>query len=287
MRGLTPERAERVLAEAVDAGATGAEERDAPARRSPRGTELVLYAPDERAEAVRRAVQAVAGAGARVGDVEPVPEVDWSQAWKRGLAAVEVSPRLVVRPPFVPFALAPGQREVVIDPGQAFGTGGHASTRLALALLDAERARLGPASRVLDVGTGSGVLALAAVVLGAGRAVALDLDPLAARAARAAAGANGCSERLAVFAGPLAALAGARFDLVLANLLKRELLPVVPGIATRLARGGCAVISGLLAAEHGEVEAALGGAGLRVARTLEERDATGDHWLGLTATPSR
>ncbi|HSJ96456.1 MAG TPA: 50S ribosomal protein L11 methyltransferase, partial [Myxococcota bacterium] len=157
-------RAERAAAEAWEAGAAGFEERD--------DGSLIAYAPAARAEAVRAALAAALGAGA-VGAVEPEPARDWPETWKEGLRPLVVSPRLVVRPPFAAFPLAPGQREVVIEPRQAFGTGAHATTALALEALDealAARSR----ARVLDVGCGSGVLALAALALGAAGAVACD-----------------------------------------------------------------------------------------------------------------
>src|SRR5512134_3005222 len=168
------EPAERAAAEAWEAGAAGIEERD--------DGSLIAWAPAACAEAVRAALAAAPGAAA-VGAVEPEPPADWPETWKQGLQPLVVSPRLVVRPPFAAHALAPGQREVVIEPRQAFGTGAHGSTALALALLDAHLAIARPA-RLLDVGSGSGVLAIAALQLGAGRALACDLDPIAARETR-------------------------------------------------------------------------------------------------------
>ncbi|MCZ6782667.1 MAG: 50S ribosomal protein L11 methyltransferase [Proteobacteria bacterium] len=275
LRARDSEQAERALAFAFEAGAVGAEERDG-------GTVILVYAPSEAANAVAAALRRGAGKGAEVTAPEPVEDIDWTERWKDGLDAVEVSPRLRVRPSFVERALKTGQAELVIDPGQAFGTGGHASTRLALEWIDALalEGELGPATRILDVGTGSGVLALAGLVLGAGRAVGFDLDPVAVHSARAAAAANGLAEQLRVWAGPIQALRRVEFDLVVANLLRRELLPLVEEIAARLRAGGALVVSGLLAGEQGEVEAALAGAGLRPAGARRARDGGGD-WVAL------
>src|SRR5207249_3755458 len=121
---------------------------------------------------------------------------------------IEVSERLRIRASFEPSPPRAGQRDLVIDPGQAFGTGGHESTRLALAWIDDLRGELGAPPGILDVGTGTGVLALAALALGARRAVACDVDPLAAAAARANARANGLAAQLDVFAGSPEALSG-------------------------------------------------------------------------------
>ena len=126
------------------------------------------------------------------------------------------------------------------------------------------------------------MLALAALCLSrATRGVALDLDPDAARAARANARRNGLARRLDVLCGPLAALREAPFALVVANLLRSELLPLAGEIAARTAVGGCAVVSGLLEAERGEVEAAFARAGLAPRDARGAGDPAGDRWLAL------
>lgn len=281
------QRLEIAVAEAWEAGASGVvEESDAPERGGGDGGEpqaVTLYAPRARIAAVRAAVAAVlGGAGALEAD-RPVHAEDWAEHWKRGLTAVDVSPRLRIRPSFIESEPQPGRVELVIDPGQAFGTGGHASTTLALEWLDECADELAGA-RVLDVGTGTGVLAIAALRLGAARAVGLDLDPLAAPEARHWARRNGVSERLALFTGPVEALAegpAAGFDWVLANLLRRELLPIVPAIAGRLRPGGHVLLSGLLAPEQEEVEAACAPFGLRRPRVRGERVPGEDPWISM------
>lgn len=267
------EPAERAAAEAWAAGAAGLEERE--------GEGLIVYAPAARADAVHAALAAVLGAGA-VGAVEPEPPADWPETWKQGLRPVVVSPRLVVRPPGAAHALAPGQRELLIEPRQAFGTGAHATTALALEALDAELAAR-PVARVLDVGCGSGVLALAALALGAGQAVACDLDPIAARETRENAAANGLGPLLA-FTGSLAALARGRFALVVANMIRRELEPLLAELVARVAPGGALVLSGLLAGERAALEARLLALGARVRAARERSDEGGDAWLALIAT---
>ncbi len=269
--------AERAAAEAFAAGAAGLEERD-------EGRCLVLYAPSGRAAAVCTALRSLAREGLAVESPEPVAPVDWRSAWRQGLEPIEISPRLVVRPSFAPATARAGQVELVVDPGQAFGTGAHASTRLALELLDALEETLLRDGRVLDAGCGTGVLALAAVRLGAQRAVAFDLDPLAVEATRDNARANGLEGRVVAFAGPLDALVPAmRFEVVLANMIRSELEPLLPGLAARLAVGGSLLLSGLLAGEEGRIGAALGAQGLRIAATRRATDASGDAWLALHA----
>lgn len=270
------DEAERAAAGAYEAGAVGLEERD-----DELGVTLLLYVPSDGAAALRVALASGDPAPQALGAIEVVPDTDWSERWKHGLGATVISPRLVVRPSFVAHALAPGQVEVVIDPGQAFGTGTHASTRLALEWVDELAPALGPNARVLDVGTGSGVLALAAAVLAPVQVVAFDLDPLAVIEAQANAARAGCADRVRVYAGGLEALAEWSFDLVLANLLSSEATPLLKGLAAHTRPGGQAVFSGLLAAEVATFTQALAAVGFTVIRTRELEDATGDRWAAL------
>jgi ribosomal protein L11 methyltransferase len=270
--------AEAVVAEAWAAGASGVEERD---REGGETTLLLVYAPASRADAVAAgAAAALAGRG-RIAAAEPVADVDWNRRWREGLAVVEISERIAVCPTGVAFAPRPRQAVVTIEPGQAFGTGGHASTRLALRLLDALPRSLRRGAEVLDVGTGSGVLALAALRLGAAQAVAFDLDPLATAAARSNTVANDLAPLLLLFTGTVEALAEVRFDIVVANLLRRELLPLLPCIAAHTRSGGAVLVSGLLAEDRERATAGLAAAGLAVREALVEHDPTGEDWLGL------
>ena len=276
VEGVSVERLEHALAEACAAGALGAEQGDAPAPR------LWIYARLADAARVREALLPLAGL--TVGPAEPLEERAWSEDWKEGLEAIVISPRLAVRPSFSKAPSDFAGTQLVIEPGQAFGTGGHASTRLALETLDALPQALVVGARVLDVGCGTGVLALAALALGAERALACDVDPLATAATQQAAIANALAARLALFTGStgaLAARAEGSFGLILANLLRRELEPLLPSLA-RLGRpGGCLVLSGLLAEEHDAIVLRLAQAGLIALRTRLASDAAGERWLAL------
>lgn len=298
----TAEERERLLAEAFEAGAAGAEEQDEPATADrPARFRACIYAPQGAVAAVRSAVCGAVAAGDRaaatdavawIGPVEAVEAVDWSEAWKAGLGPIEISPRLLVRPPFAPAPPRAGRREIVIEPGQAFGTGTHASTRLCLEWIDqlvpesgagaaepAMRTRAEPVGRVLDVGTGSGVLALAAVALGAGEAVGFDLDPIAVEAACAAARENALEDAVRFVCAPIEAIErDPGFDLILANLLKRELLPIAGAIAERLAPTGSLVLAGLLEEDAAEVAACFAPLGLVEVERRVRDDGVG-RWI--------
>jgi ribosomal protein L11 methyltransferase len=268
--------AERAAVRAYDAGALGLEERS-----EERGVTLLLYAPAESAAALRAALSGGDCAPLELGEIEPVPDTDWSEGWKAGFAASVISQRLVVRPSWVAHARAPGQAELVIDPGQAFGTGTHPSTRLALEWIDQLAGELPAGARLLDVGTGSGVLALAAALLAPVRAIAFDLDAVAAREARDNAVRNGCAARVSIFAGSLDAVAGPPFDLVVANLLRSEALPLLTGLAARTRAGGHAVFSGLLDAEIEAFSQAATAVGLAPKGVRRGEDASGERWAAL------
>ncbi len=267
--------AERAAAEAFDAGAEGLEERE-----DADGKTLLLYVRTERAARVGEVLQNLGVDGIELRSTSPVVQEDWSETWKQGLGPIDVGRRLRIRPSFTPAGVDPSRQELEIDPGQAFGTGGHASTLLALEWIDSVAATLGPESRVLDVGCGTGVLALAALRLSEAGAVAFDLDPLAGSEAVDNAARNGLADRIEVFIGGIDAVSGSCFDLVVANLLKRELLPIVDEIARCSRKGGLAVFSGLLLEDCDVIVNKLEAAGF-VRRGLRSHDDGGDVWVSL------
>jgi ribosomal protein L11 methyltransferase len=205
--------------------------------------------------------------------VRAVDDADWTDAWKRHYVPQRIG-RVVIVPSWVSHEEAPGDVVITLDPGMAFGTGLHPTTRACVELL--QHVEPMPA-RVLDVGSGSGILALAALRLGAEAAVGYDTDPLAVNAARANAKRNGLGERLEVRQGSLPDVAEeAPFGLVLANLVAALLVDLAPRLAAHLAPGGALIASGIVAERAGEVTEALGAAGL----TVTERRDDGE-WVAL------
>jgi ribosomal protein L11 methyltransferase len=267
---------ERAAAEAYEAGASGALETLGA---------LELFVAEPKLAGVLAALGPFSREGLAIAAPERVRETDWAEEWKRGLGPVVISPRLLVRPPFAAAPVGFAGAQLVIEPGQAFGTGGHATTRLALAGLDALPAAALRGARVLDVGCGSGVLALATLALGAAHATGCDLDPLATEAAAKAASENGLSARTGWVTGSTSALAGP-FDGIVANLIRSELTPLLGDFARLAKPGAWLVLAGLLVSEREAMRVSLARAGFQVTLERDERDATGDAWLGLTALRS-
>jgi ribosomal protein L11 methyltransferase len=193
---------------------------------------------------------AAANPGAAIGKpaVTTVKSEDWSTSWKVNFKPLRVGRRLLIVPSWERAEAGPDDIVLSLDPGMAFGTGGHETTRLCLEQLEtvlAGRPAAPPVS-VLDLGTGSGILAMAAARLGAGRVCAVDIDPDAVEVARENLAINGLAERIECSATTLEALDGP-FDVILANILAEELVRLASQLTARLARGGVLILSGILA----------------------------------------
>lgn len=181
------------------------------------------------------------------GRARALPEVDWSARWRDGLAPRAIG-RLVVTPSWLASGSPPDTR-IIIDPESAFGTGEHGSTRSALLLLERH---LQPGDRVLDLGSGSGILTIAAARLGASRATGVELDEEADPIAVANARRNGVADRVRFITGEAAALAPllGPVDVVLSNILRSVNLTLLPVIRSSLRPRGLAIFAGMERAER-------------------------------------
>lgn len=254
------------------------------------------YLPASDARAARAAVE---GAREALGHLQafglrPIGELtsrvvhedDWAEAWKAHFPVLRVGRRLVIRPTWRRHRRRPGDVVLALDPGMAFGTGLHPTTRLCLAGLEdlADRGRLasgsarGGSARVLDVGCGSGILAIAAARLGAGDVVAVDPDPIAVDASRANARRNRLSRRIRVRRGSVPT-GGPPFEIVVANLIATLLVDLAPALAAEVRPGGALLASGIFVDREAEVRAAFAMAGLTVRARADEGD-----WVALEAT---
>jgi ribosomal protein L11 methyltransferase len=180
----------------------------------------------------------------------------WAESWKVNFRPVRVTPHLVIHPPWEPYSPKPGEWTIEIDPGMAFGTGSHPSTRICLKLLEEILPSFKGKAAVLDVGTGSGILAIAAHKLGARRVVAIDIDPVAVENARKNASANRVKDGIDLRVAPPGRLRG-HFNVITANLLPQELLPLSSILPSRLGEQGLLIASGFLSRQQKEIVAAF------------------------------
>lgn len=207
-----------------------------------------------------------------------LPATDWAEAWKQHHPPQHVG-RFLIAPTWTQPEPREGDILIRLDPGLAFGTGAHPSTRLALLLLERH---LRPGARVLDVGTGSGILAIAALKLGAASALATDIDPTAVRIAAENAARNAVDAVLQVEVGSVPAMGV--FDLILANILAETLADLLrkEGLAERLAPDGVLILAGIIAHRRHLVDEALAACHLMVVEALHEGD-----WWALAARRKR
>jgi ribosomal protein L11 methyltransferase len=207
---------------------------------------------------------------------ERVPDGGWVEAYQRSLRPFAVGRRLWIIPTDEgegDVAVPPGRHAVHLPPGRAFGTGDHATTALCLEYLDRH---VRPREHLLDVGAGSGILSIAAILLGAARAVAVEPDREAAAVLARNLRRNRVGGRVEVVPGTLARIPSGWFDRVVANILAGTLIELMPEIATLLRPGGCGVLSGIRTEEAESVADAAAARGLRAAG-----EAARDGWVAL------
>ena len=272
----TPRKlSETVSAVLFEAGAGGIEELDG-------GRRLIVYAASvEDADGIAGRArellrEAAPGPSGVALSVEVDEQSDWDSAWTKHLGQVALTPRIVIQPLWDETPAPSGSERILFDPKLAFGDGAHATTRFASAAL--ERAcELHPGARVLDFGSGTGVLAFVALLRGAASAWGVDIDPVSVAAARHNACLNGLAERTR-FSLP-GELEGRAFDLVVANLEAPTLLSVAPELVRRA--GGCEllIVTGFLGDREPEVVRAL------APEFRVERAARQDDWALLELVP--
>ena len=195
-----------------------------------------------------------------------VEQEDWQNAWKKYYHAMDIGKRLAIVPGWEQYDT--DRTAITMDPGMAFGTGTHETTALCLEVLD-ERVRGG--ERVLDIGTGSGILAIAALKLGAAAAEGVDIDPMCVRTAGENAARNGVEDRLTVLVGDLSDKASGVYDLITANIVAAAILSLAPHVPALLAPGAVFIASGIIDTRKEEVLAGLRAAGLEPFDVREKR----------------
>ena len=199
-------------------------------------------------------------------ELEKVEQEDWQNGWRKYYHPMEIGRHLAVVPSWQEYET--DRVKLILDPGLAFGTGGHETTSLCLEALD-QLVRGG--ERVLDIGTGSGILAIAALKLGAARAEGVDIDPVAVRTAGENAALNGVADRLTVLVGDLSDKASGQYQIITANIVANAIMALAPAVPGLMAEGGVFIASGIIDTRKEEVIAALQAAGLKVQEVKEKR----------------
>lgn len=228
----------------------------------------------------KRAVEKDLG---HLSQIQPIPEPtfrtvaerDWAEAWKERLSVPHVGQRMVIQPSWLDYSPEPEEVVIRLDPGMAFGTGLHPTTQMCLAALEDY---LAPGGDVLDLGTGSGILAIAAAKLGAGHVLAVDNDPQAIEVARENVRANGTQDAVTVRQGSLAETPG-DYDVVAVNILARVIVEMVEeGLAARMRPDGVLITAGINTDQTTDVIGAFKRGGF----SLIGRRQRGD-WVSLMA----
>jgi ribosomal protein L11 methyltransferase len=184
----------------------------------------------------------------------PVAEADWAEAWKAQLSVLHIGQRIVIRPSWLDYTPTPNDVVIDLDPGMAFGTGLHPTTQLCLEALEG---LVRPQAKVLDLGTGSGILAIAAAKLGARSVTAVDNDPVAAKTARENVTANDVQGIVNITGGSLGDVKG-RYDLAVVNILARVIVEMLQeGLGSRVRLGGKLVAAGIIIDQEAHVIEAL------------------------------
>jgi ribosomal protein L11 methyltransferase len=208
---------------------------------------------EERLSALRRALADVTEAGQEQSlSVTRVPAQDWNEAWARSVKPLRIG-RVVIRPSWEPVMLGPRDLEIILDPKQAFGTGHHATTRMLLECLQQD---IRGGERILDVGTGSAILAMVAVKLGAASAIGVEIDSVAVDCAQEYVKLNGLNDQIDILCGTLVDLPqenGQAIDLVLANLDRQTVLSLAEDLASVASGGARVLVSGILVEQESEI----------------------------------
>lgn len=209
-------------------------------------------------------------------DTDTVDPKNFENNWKKYFKSTEIGRRLCICPSWEQYNNKENRKVLKIDPGAAFGTGTHATTAMCLALLDQF---ITPNQTVLDIGCGSGILSIAAVLLGAERATGIDIDPVAVKVARENAALNGLSEKTEFLVGNLNEKITSRYSVVCANIVADVIMALAPDVPGLLAPGGRFLCSGIIDSRAEEVRAALLRAGLQITNTVTE-----SNWVAFAAT---
>lgn len=225
-----------------------------------------------RLESIRERFRLLPETGTDIGPgqitVTLVEDADWADAWRSFFKTI-LTGRILIKPSWEEIEVGPGQIVVEIDPGMAFGTGNHPTTQLCLLAL---QNYVAGGEKVLDVGTGSGILAIAAAKLGAEKVAATEIDRAAAEAARRNVERNGLEDRVTVYQTDTPESGPGEFDIAVANITADPIMALAPALARAVRKGGMLIVSGIITSRADEVTSRLREHGFQVVDTTTEDD---------------
>lgn len=201
---------------------------------------------------------------------------DWAEYWKKQYKPFKVGSHMVIRPSWTEYQPADGEKVIEIDPGLAFGTGTHETTNLCVTLVEKY---VKPGMKVIDVGTGSGILAIAAAHMGAASVLATDIDEMAVKVARENAEKNGFAQKIECRQGDLLKAVDERGEVVIANIIADVIIQFAEPVKKHVTPGGAFICSGIVAEREGDVRAALEQAGYQDIEVLHQGE-----WVAMACS---
>jgi ribosomal protein L11 methyltransferase len=274
---IHPSLAEAVSSFLIEQGSPGVIQEELPGPAHRKKERIIAYFPNDRGfrakgGKIRSFLRSVSQLhpGSFSFHHRVIKEEKWAENWKSNFKPLRITPRLVVKPPWEEYAQQKGELVIEIDPGMAFGTGTHPSTQMCLRALEEIMRYSLHSPSMLDVGTGSGILAIAARKLGVRQVLAIDIDPVAIDCARKNAALNNTNRGIDFRVGSPDGLRR-NFDIIVANLLPQELLQVAPFLPKRMSSGGTLIVSGLLRGQRKEIISAFAGQNLEILRSQDSK----------------
>jgi ribosomal protein L11 methyltransferase len=211
--------------------------------------------------------------------IRRIEDQNWNEAWEKTIKPIHVTDRIVIKPTWHEYSPVPDELVITIDPKMSFGTGYHETTRLVLRLMERF---VRPGMSILDVGTGTGVLAITGIRLGARNAVGIDVDEWSSTNAQENVRLNRVENQVTIRQTELACLPPMTFDLITANIQLNAIVSMLTQMGKRLAGGGVLLLSGLLANDNDEIMGSLSQNGFTMCEKIRENE-----WIALAATLSR
>jgi ribosomal protein L11 methyltransferase len=274
---IHPSLVEAVSSFLIEQGSPGVIQEELPGPAHRKKERIIAYFPNDRGfrakgEKIRSFLLSVSRLqpGSFAFHPRVIKEERWAENWKSNFKPLRITPRLVVKPPWEEYRKQRGELVIEIDPGMAFGTGTHPSTQMCLQALEEIMLSSPHPPSMLDVGTGSGILAIAARKVGVRQVLAIDIDPVAIDCARKNAALNNINRGIDFRVGSPDGLRR-NFAIIVANLLPQELLKVAPFLPKRMSSGGTLIISGLLRGQEKESISAFAEQSLEILRSRESR----------------